>query len=113
MTWQDRKNGQASLLDCQVKEEGWWVVLGDPSNDELHALKRVSLRSSATCSLAFQAEPEAASRMALFLVCDSYVGLDQQYNLALQRNQVKGQSQHPACSVQQKAQTGGATLEKA
>lgn len=65
----------------QVKEEGWWIILGDVEQDELYALKRISFGPKTRCSLSFQADPAAARRVTLFLICDSYLGLEQQYSL--------------------------------
>ncbi|XP_078001399.1 activating signal cointegrator 1 complex subunit 3-like [Glandiceps talaboti] len=69
----------------KVKDEGWWLVLGDIENKELLALKRVGRvygRSSST--LAFST-PENTGRViyTVYLMSDSYMGLDQQYDVCL------------------------------
>ena len=66
------------LQHLQVKEEGWWVVLGNPKADELCALKRVSFGSHTTFSLSIQASQQDLGSLKLYLMCDSYLGMDQE-----------------------------------
>eukprot|EP00824_Muranothrix_gubernata_P021332 TRINITY_DN4548_c0_g1_i1.p1 TRINITY_DN4548_c0_g1~~TRINITY_DN4548_c0_g1_i1.p1 ORF type:complete len:252 (-),score=35.21 TRINITY_DN4548_c0_g1_i1:374-1072(-) len=64
------------------KEEGWWLVLGDCSANELLALKRVSFRASTTVHMTLTApERQGMHTITLFLLSDCYVGLDQQYDM--------------------------------
>lgn len=70
------------MLLCQVKEEGWWLVLGDVDTHELLALKRISFADHTTARLTFPVINGAGREMAgvtLFFMSDSYLGLDQQY----------------------------------
>ena len=62
----------------QVKEEGWWVVLGSPEADELYALKRISFGSHTTFSLSIRASQQDLQGLKLYLMCDSYLGMDQE-----------------------------------
>jgi hypothetical protein len=64
-----------------VKEEGWWLVVGDTSTGELYALKRVGFLTRASAKLKV---PAAALDGDLMLYCmsDCYLGLDQQITLA-------------------------------
>lgn len=58
-------------LALQVKEEGWWLVLGDENTQELHAIKRLSFSDRTTARLVFKgppAEADAFSAMQLYLV---------------------------------------------
>lgn len=68
------------------KQEGWWLVLGrkDPVLDELVALKRVFIRGTTSHDLAFDL-PETPGEHAfmVYLVSDSYIGLDQQYDFTV------------------------------
>ena len=67
---------------CQVKEEGWWLVLGDLDTHELLALKRISFADHTTARLTFPVINGAGREMVgvtLFFMSDSYLGLDQQY----------------------------------
>ena len=69
------------------KEENWWLVVGDPGSNTLLAIKRVALGRKARVKLDFLApgatEPEI-KMLTLFLMCDSYLGCDQEFELALE-----------------------------
>lgn len=62
--------------------EGWWLVLGEKTTGELHALKRLAgvkggkMKSSVTF---YTPETEGLVQYTVFLVSDSYMGLDQEY----------------------------------
>lgn len=68
------------------KDEGWVLVLGEPAAGELLALKRVPMsRARATAALAFHTPPAPGRRtFVLYVMSDSYLGLDQQYSLLLE-----------------------------
>ena len=68
----------------KIKQEGWWVVLGDRETDELLALRRVSFGSEARTRLTYETRARAGVVVA-FLVSDCYVGLDQETELAAPR----------------------------
>lgn len=70
--------------------ESWWLVLGDPETDELLALKRLSMRNGpnetltnkASSSIGFDTpERLGKHRYTLYLMCDGYIGLDQQLDI--------------------------------
>ena len=66
------------------KKESWWVVVGDMSNNSLHALKRVSLVHKQKAVLEFLAPEEAGDyNLTLFCMSDSYLGADQEYQVPL------------------------------
>ena len=46
---------------AQVKEEGWWLVLGDVASQELHAIKRLSFAERTTARLEFPAHTSAGA----------------------------------------------------
>ncbi len=81
----EQQGSRSSLVRAQVKEEGWWLVLGDPDADELLALKRLSFGGRTTTKLVFPANDagQRRARLSLQLVSDSYAGLDQQFELHL------------------------------
>ena len=54
------------------------MVLGSPEADELYALKRVSFGSHTTFSLSIQASQQDLQGLKLYLMCDSYLGMDQE-----------------------------------
>jgi activating signal cointegrator complex subunit 3 len=70
----------------KVKEEGWWLVVGCTASLELLALKRISFGGKATVRLNFPGCTSTGRQLhsvALFLVSDCYMGLDQQYDVVL------------------------------
>ncbi|KAL4422681.1 hypothetical protein ABPG75_008878 [Micractinium tetrahymenae] len=71
----------------KVKEEGWWLVAGDTSTGSLYAIKRVSFGQRTSTRLTFPAHGPSGrplDSVDVLLVCDSYLGLDQQYRIPLQ-----------------------------
>ena len=67
------------------KTEGWWLVVGNPQDNTLLSIKRIStLRRKARAKLEFAA-PEEAGRynLKLLLMCDSYLRCDQEYDLEI------------------------------
>jgi hypothetical protein len=60
-----------------MKEEGWWLVVGDCASGELYALKRVGFLANTSVKLKV---PSSALDGELMLYCmsDCYLGLDQQ-----------------------------------
>ena len=67
------------------KEEAWWLVVGSPKRGTLAAIKRVTLARKAKVKLEFAApaDVEGPQGMALYLMCDSYLGCDQQFDFVL------------------------------
>ncbi|KAJ3264529.1 DEIH-box ATPase [Chytriomyces hyalinus] len=69
------------------KEEGWWVVVGQKSTNALLAIKRTTLQHMAALKLDFAAPPppEGGGHVDLrvYLMCDSYTGVDQEYDIRL------------------------------
>eukprot|EP00281_Chroomonas_sp_CCMP1168_P020883 CAMPEP_0206228716 /NCGR_PEP_ID=MMETSP0047_2-20121206/9314_1 /ASSEMBLY_ACC=CAM_ASM_000192 /TAXON_ID=195065 /ORGANISM="Chroomonas mesostigmatica_cf, Strain CCMP1168" /LENGTH=2146 /DNA_ID=CAMNT_0053651971 /DNA_START=50 /DNA_END=6487 /DNA_ORIENTATION=+ len=66
------------------KEEGWWLVVGDPVTNTLASIKRVNLAKKATVKLDFTApETVGEAKYTLYLMCDSWAGCDQEYEFKL------------------------------
>lgn len=67
----------------KAKDEGWWLVLGEVDSGELLALKRLGLvRGRTRTSLSFSSPEEACRQIySIYLISDSYLGLDQQIEL--------------------------------
>jgi activating signal cointegrator complex subunit 3 len=68
------------------KDEGWILVLGEIETQEVIALKRIGyVRSKSKIPLSFYT-PEVPGRViyTLYVMSDSYLGLDQQYDMCLQ-----------------------------
>ena len=67
------------------RDEGWWIVVGDPSSNQLLAIKRLTLQRASKTRLEFLAPEQAGSlALTLFLTCDSYLGCDQEFEISLQ-----------------------------
>nr|CAB3223427.1 activating signal cointegrator 1 complex subunit 3 [Phallusia mammillata] len=67
------------------KLEGWFLVLADRERRELRALKRISTLKSHSCEKISFWTPKSVGRtvLTLWLVSDSYLGLDQLYDVRL------------------------------
>ncbi|TRZ04207.1 hypothetical protein DNTS_002616, partial [Danionella cerebrum] len=77
------------------KDEGWFIILGEVDKKELLAVKRVGfIRNRSSASVAFYT-PEKTGKCiyTIYLMSDSYMGLDQQYDIHL--NVI------PACTARQ------------
>ena len=91
----------------KIKEEGWWLVLGDVGSETLLALRRVSFGGRTTARLTFSLggvgqggfgglgghggqRPES---LTLFLISDAYLGLDQQYEVRMRGEEGHQQQQ--------------------
>lgn len=69
----------------KAKDEGWFVVLGEVESGELLALKRVPpVRGRSTQMLSFRTPDITGNAvLTLYVMSDSYLGLDQQYDIPL------------------------------
>jgi len=66
------------------KRESWWVAVGEPKENSLMSLKRVSLQHTQKVMLEFIAPEEPGDYdLTLFCMSDSYLGCDQEYNIPL------------------------------
>jgi pre-mRNA-splicing helicase BRR2 len=67
------------------KAEGWWLVVAEPSKNAILAIKRIALsQQSLRVKLDFPAptastDGSADHDLVLYLMCDSYLGCDQEY----------------------------------
>ncbi|KAI3361536.1 hypothetical protein L3Q82_013685 [Scortum barcoo] len=69
----------------KAKDEGWFLIVGEVDRRELLAVKRVGyVRNQTAVSVAFYT-PEKTGKCiyTLYLMSDSYLGLDQQYEIHL------------------------------
>jgi len=67
------------------KDEGWFLLLGEIETKEVLALKRQSyIRGRSKATIAFYT-PETTGRViyTMYVMSDSYLGLDQQYDVCL------------------------------
>lgn len=67
-----------------VRDEGWWLVVGQPKANKLLGIKRVSFSKAQRVKLAFDAPAEVGqAKLSLFFMCDSWLGCDQEYEVEL------------------------------
>ncbi|KAI8977390.1 Sec63 Brl domain-containing protein [Mycotypha africana] len=65
------------------KDEGWWIVVGDPETKTLLAIKRVTLQQQLTVALDFIAPKAGQHTLKVYLMSDSYNGCDQELDMDL------------------------------
>ena len=61
----------------QKKMENWWLVVGDESTKNLLAIKRITIGKKLETKLEFVPTRVGEQELTLYLMCDSYVGVDQ------------------------------------
>lgn len=59
------------------KMENWWLVVGDESTKSLLGVKRVTIGKKLDTKFEFTVQEPGTRELKLFLMCDSYVGVDQ------------------------------------
>lgn len=79
----------------KAKDEQYWIVIGNEATGELVAIKRVNrLWKRAGCTLRFDWDDDwvessrdggASVELQVYIVCDSFIGLDQQYTIIVRR----------------------------
>lgn len=67
----------------QKREEGWWVVIGDPKQNSLLSIKRLTLQQKAKVKLDFVAPSPGQHSYTLYFMSDAYLGCDQEYQFTL------------------------------
>lgn len=73
----------ALLFPRQKREEGWWLVIGDPKSNALISIKRVSLQQKTVAKLDFLAPAAGHHSLTLYFMSDAYMGCDQEYKFSL------------------------------
>jgi pre-mRNA-splicing helicase BRR2 len=59
------------------KMENWWLVVGEESTKTLLAIKRITIGRKLNLRLEYIVPTSGEHELKLFLMCDSYVGVDQ------------------------------------
>jgi pre-mRNA-splicing helicase BRR2 len=59
------------------KMENWWLVVGDEKTKNLLAIKRVTIGRKLDLRLEYIVPTPGEHELTLYLMCDSYVGVDQ------------------------------------
>ncbi len=67
----------------QKREEGWWVVIGDPKKNSLISIKRVTLSQKAKVKLDFVAPSAGQYNYTIYFMSDAYMGCDQEYKFSI------------------------------
>ncbi|GLV40316.1 Brr2 U5 snRNP complex subunit [Carabus blaptoides fortunei] len=67
----------------QKREEGWWVVIGDPKTNALLSIKRLTLQQRARVKLDFVAPSPGHHNYTLYFMSDAYLGCDQEYKFTI------------------------------
>jgi len=65
----------------KLKDEAWWLVLGNTSTSELYALKRVSFSDRLATHMELPSTPNTTQGMKLILVSDCYLGFEQEHSV--------------------------------
>uniref|UniRef100_A0A0N4ZWS8 U5 small nuclear ribonucleoprotein 200 kDa helicase n=1 Tax=Parastrongyloides trichosuri TaxID=131310 RepID=A0A0N4ZWS8_PARTI len=65
------------------KDEGWWLVIGEPEINTILAVKRVTVHATVKIKLDFIAPPEGEHNLKLYFICDSYLGADQEFDFKI------------------------------
>ncbi|CAH2100629.1 unnamed protein product [Euphydryas editha] len=67
----------------QKREEGWWVVIGEPKSNSLLSIKRVALGRAARLRLDFVVGAPGRHAYTLYFMSDAYLGADQEYKFTV------------------------------
>lgn len=62
------------------KMVSWWIVVGDAASKTLYAIKKVTIKERLESKLEFNL-PQGSHQLKLYLMCDSYAGADQDFDL--------------------------------
>uniref|UniRef100_A0A915CXY3 Helicase ATP-binding domain-containing protein n=1 Tax=Ditylenchus dipsaci TaxID=166011 RepID=A0A915CXY3_9BILA len=73
----------APFYPQQRKEEGWWLVVGDQSSNQLLSIKRLTVNAKAQTKLDFVPTQSGKVNYTLFFMCDSYIGADQEFAVSV------------------------------
>ncbi|KAG6687039.1 hypothetical protein I3842_11G050800 [Carya illinoinensis] len=65
----------------KVKDEAWWLVLGNTFTSELYALKRVSFSDRMVTHMELPSTSTGLQGMKLIVVSDCYLGLEQEHSI--------------------------------
>ncbi|XP_053694664.1 U5 small nuclear ribonucleoprotein 200 kDa helicase [Sabethes cyaneus] len=77
----------------QKREEGWWVVIGDPKTNSLLSIKRLTLQQKAKVKLDFVAPSPGHHEYTLYYMSDSYLGCDQEYTFSINVGDFQSESE--------------------
>ena len=67
----------APFYPVKNKMENWWLVVGEESSKTLLAIKRITIGKTLNLRLEYTVPTPGEHELKLFLMSDSYVGVDQ------------------------------------
>jgi len=73
----------APFYPVKRKDEGWWLVIGEPDANVLCSIKRITVNTTATASLEFTPTEPGRHKYKLYFMCDSYLGADQEFDFTV------------------------------
>ncbi|KAJ0048161.1 hypothetical protein Pint_16233 [Pistacia integerrima] len=65
----------------KLKDEAWWLVLGNTSTSELYAIKRVSFTDRLNTHMELPSSTTTVQGMKLIVVSDCYIGFEQEHSV--------------------------------
>lgn len=65
------------------KEEQWWTFVGQPKSNKLYGVKKVKVLQECVVNISFIAPEPGNHELMVYLLCDSYLGVDQGEKLML------------------------------
>uniref|UniRef100_A0A183BS22 Helicase ATP-binding domain-containing protein n=1 Tax=Globodera pallida TaxID=36090 RepID=A0A183BS22_GLOPA len=75
-------------------DEGWYLVIGDPSSNQLLSIKRLAVNVKAQHVLDFvPTNATSKANIKLYFICDSYLGADQEFDLSLRIHDMPNSSE--------------------
>jgi pre-mRNA-splicing helicase BRR2 len=81
----DESNEDDQLADAphfpHRKIVQWWLVVGDADSKTLYGIKKVTVKSRLTTKVALDLKQARDYKLKLYLICDSYSGADQDFDL--------------------------------
>lgn len=74
----DKLSPVISFAYPQKNLEYWWIVAGDAQKNKVLGIKRVTFDHEITTKVKITAPEPGDYKITLYLICDSYVGCDQE-----------------------------------
>lgn len=83
----NNSNNQNMLMSNfpKAKEAGWFIIVANPDTQEVICLKRVAFKKITQKKLIVVLPDDFETPLQVILMCDSYIGLDQIYNIDLNK----------------------------
>jgi pre-mRNA-splicing helicase BRR2 len=80
----DESNPDDQVADAALfphkKMVSWWIVVGDAATKTLYGIKKVTVKERVESKLELNL-PQGQYQLKLYLICDSYAGADQDFDL--------------------------------